>query len=74
MIAMHARSRGNRSNPNWTAVGAGIGAALGAATHAMAEWLSICLAAGALADALVASRGRACATARCVARGDGRSA
>ena len=71
---MHARFRNNRSRPNWTAVGAGVGAALGAATHAMVESLAICLAAGALADALFASRGHVCAPARRDAHDDGRSA
>jgi len=70
---MRTRFRGNRSNPNWIAVGAGVGAALGAATQAMAECLTICLAAGALADALLAPRGHACVPARHDAHDDGRS-
>jgi len=70
---MHARFRGNPSNPGWTAIGAGIGAALGAATQAMADCLAICLAAGALADALFATRRPTCVLMRRDARGDGRS-
>jgi hypothetical protein len=69
---MRVPFHGNRSNPNWIAVGTGIGAALGAATHAMAESLAICLAVGALADVLFASRTRACASRR-DARDDERS-
>jgi|GEM_PF-1910143 len=70
---MRARFPENRSKPNWTAIGAGIGAALGAGTHAMGEWLAVCVAAGALADALAAPRMHACALARRGADRDGRS-
>ena len=70
---MRVPFHGNRSNPNWIAIGAGIGAALGAATQAMAECLAICLAAGALADVLFAFRGHACMSSRRDAHDDGRS-
>lgn len=66
---MRVPFHGNRSNPNWIA----IGAALGAATQAMAECLAICLAAGALADVLFAFRGHACMSSRRDAHDDGRS-
>jgi len=57
---MRVSSCNNQTGSNWTAVGAGIGAALGAATHALAEWLAVCVAIGALADAFLARRARAC--------------